>query len=353
MRAVVLGLVLVAAAATSARAQAPVPEAENEPEAEARPEDASAEQAVERETGPWDSGVSAEQRRAAREHMLEGNRLIKVPLFAQAAARYRQALALWPHPAIHYNLGIAQLNLVQPIEAYKSFEEAMRHGPGPLGQEKFEQGKEYLAILETRLARIAVSCDIAGAEVTLDGELLFTGPGAREEIVNPGRHQLVASKPENVPDTRQVAVSPGERARAVLVPRSVDEVARRERRWAVWKPWVAVAAGAGLIAGAGYLDWRSSSGFDDFARGFEDECRPRGCAGSDIPDLVEQKEAAELEQGVALGLYIAGGTALAVGAALIYFNREQLVHRQEARPAVSITPVVTGTGGGLSASVRF
>jgi hypothetical protein len=336
----VFGLLLLA---TTTHAQAP-------PAADAP--DTSAEQPLNQESGPWESGVSAERRQAARELMLEGNRLIKVPLFAQAAARYRDALALWAHPAIHYNLGIAQLNLVQPIEAYRSFQEAMRHGPAALGQEKFEQAEEYLAILETRVARIEVSCDIAGAEVTLDGEPLFVGPGTREEIVNPGRHQLVASKSGHVPDTRQIAVSAGERARAALAPRSVDELATRERRWAVWKPWVVVAAGAGVVAGAGYLDWKSSSEFDRFEEGFAAECR-RGCTGSDIGALVELKETAELQQRIGLGLYVAGGTALAVGAALIYFNREQLVQRSEAGPAVSIMQVVTVTGGGLSASVRF
>lgn len=337
--AAIFGLTLVAAA-IPARAQAPDDPPASQGEASAP-------------GGPWDSGVSEDDRRAARALMLEGNRLVKVPLFAQAAAKYREALALWPHPAIHYNLGIARLNLVQPVDAYKSFEAAKRHGPGPLGREKFEQAGEYLAILETRLARIAVSCDIAGAHVTLDGEPLFTGPGTREEIVNPGRHQLVANKPEHVPDTRQIAVSPGERVRAVLVPRSMDEMARRERRWAVWKPWIPVAAGAGLLAGAGYLDWRGSRRFDDFEQGFDAECRPRGCEGNEIVDLVEQKETAELQKGVALGLYIAGGTAVALGAALIYFNRERLVERQNALPAVSITPVITGSGASLSARVRF
>jgi uncharacterized membrane protein len=303
----------------------------------------------------WDEGVSPEQRSAARALLAEGNRLIKVPLFAQAAAKYREALAAWDHPALHYNLGIAQLNLVRLTEAYESFQESLRHGPGPLGQEKFEQARAYLALLETRLARVEVVCNIAGAEVALDGERLFIGPGAHEHVVSPGRHQLVASAAGHVPDTEQIALSPGERVRYVLVPRSLDDMARRERRWAVWKPWAAVVAGAGLIAGAGYLDARSSRGFDRFDEGFEAECLPRGCQGSEIVGLVAQKDAAEVRQGVALGLYVAGGTALAVGAALVYFNRERLVERNQPSGIanVSVAPMVTPSGGGVSATVQF
>jgi hypothetical protein len=305
----------------------------------------------------WDEGVSPERRSAARALLAEGNRLIKVPLFAQAEAKYREALAVWDHPALHYNLGIAQLNLVRLTEAYRSFQESLRHGPRPLGQEKFEQAGAYLELLETRLARVEVVCDVAGAEVALDGERLFIGPGAHEHVVSPGRHQLVASKAGHVPDTKQVALSSGERVRYVLMPRSLDDMAKRERRWAVWQPWATVVAGAGLIAGAGYLDVRSSQGFDRFDEGFEAECLPRGCQGSEIAGLVARKDAAELRQGVALGLYVAGGTALAVGAALVYFNRERLVERSQPSGIsnLSVAPMMmtTSSGGGVSATVQF
>jgi tetratricopeptide (TPR) repeat protein len=307
----------------------------------------------EADLAPWEQGVTPEQENAADELVAEGNRLIKIPLFAQAAAKYREALTHWDHPALHYNLGIAQLNLVQPLEAYRSFETSLRHGPEPLGQEKYDQAKEYLKTLEQRLARIEVVCQVPGAEVLLDGEPLFIGPGTREELVSPGRHQLVASKAEHVPDTRQIAVSAGERVRHVLAPRSMDEVARRERPWAVWKPWAAAAAGAGLIAGAGYLDWSSSQDFDRFDQGFESnmDCVRYGCRWDEIRELAEQREAARTRQRAAMGLYAVGGAALGAGAVLMYFNRERLVHRGEER--ISIDPVLGPDSAGVSARFSF
>jgi hypothetical protein len=300
---------------------------------------------------PWEVGTTSEQRQRARELMAEGNRLIRMPLFAQAATKYREALTHWNHPVLHYNLAVAQLNLAQIIDAYRSFEKALGHGPEPLGQDKYDQAREYLAVLEKRLARIEVVCEVAGAEVLLDGEPLFTGPGTREELVSPGRHQLVASKAEHVPDTRQLAVSAGERARHVLMPRSMDELARRERRWATWKPWAAVAAGAGLIAGAAYLDWSSSQGFDRFDQGFQAnaECLLRGCQRHEISSLAEQRKTAERQQLAAIGLYAAGGAALALGATLVYFNRERLVHRGDEH--ISIHPTLAPDSAGVS--VRF
>jgi hypothetical protein len=248
---------------------------------------------------------------------------------------------------------VAQLNLGQLIEAYRSFERALRYGPAAVRKDKYDQARDYLKILKKRLGRIAVECAVPGAEITLDGERLFIGPGRREALVSPGRHQLVASKAEHVPDTRQVAVSPGERVRHVLAPRSVDQVARRERRWAGWKPWVAVAAGAGMIAGAGFLDWSSSRGFDRFDQGFEAnaDCVQYGCQQHELGALAEERASATRQQQAALALYAAGGAALAAGAALIYFNRERLVPRKGASGlTINAVPVPSGAGVGMKFS---
>ena len=68
------------------------------------------------ETGdrPWAKGVSKERQEAAWEVFREGNALLKDSLFAKAADKYREALKSWDHPAIHYNLALALVNLDQP-----------------------------------------------------------------------------------------------------------------------------------------------------------------------------------------------------------------------------------------------
>jgi hypothetical protein len=59
------------------------------------------------EVKPWSRGISMETRARARDIFTEGNRLMAIPLFAPAAKKFKEALALWPHPAFHYNLAIA------------------------------------------------------------------------------------------------------------------------------------------------------------------------------------------------------------------------------------------------------
>lgn len=300
---------------------------------------------------PWNHGVNIEQRKRARALFLEGNRLLQVPLFAQAADKYKQALALWPHPAFHYNLAIAQLNLVQPIDAYESLLQAMQYGPEALGASEHAQAQEYRQRLEQQLGRVGVACDEPGAEVTLDGQRLFTGPGRYEGVVLPGEHQVVASRPGRIPETRQVVLSPGERTEIALVLRMPDRV-ETTRYLPAWVPWVGVGVGAALLSGGGYLDRQSSRSLAQFDATFDRQC-PRGCTPGEVPALATEVEEAEAQKRMALGLYIGGSLVLAGSAALLYLNRERVVRSKTRPSALSLVPVLSPGAAGLAAWGRF
>ncbi len=130
-----------------------------------------------RDDRPWAKGVSEAKREEAIALFRRGNELLKDSVFVKAAATYRQALAAWDHPAIHYNLVLALLNLDQPEEVYEHLEAAMKYGPAPIEQDKFEQAKAYKNLVAKQLSELDVRCDVAGATVTLDGRPLFTAPG--------------------------------------------------------------------------------------------------------------------------------------------------------------------------------
>ena len=308
---------------------------------------------VAQETGekPWSRGVSMAQRRAARALFLEGNRFLQVPLFAQAADKYREALALWPHPAFHYNLAIAQLNLVQPIDAYESLARAMAYGPSALGEREHRQAEEYRRRLAQQLGRIAVACDEPGAEVTLDGQRLFTGPGRHEGVVLPGEHQVVARKPGRIPETRQLVLSPGERAEVALVLRRPDRV-ETTRYLPAWVPWLGVGAGAALLSAGGYMDRQSTQSLAKFDDTFDRQC-PRGCTPGEVPALAVEIDRAEAQKQTALGLYIGSGLVLAGSAAMLYINRERVVRGEARAGALSLVPVVGPRTAGLAAWGRF
>ena len=109
----------------------------------AKPAPASAPAEMQSSDRPWAKGVSESDQRRALELFGKGNGLLKDSLFVQAAAQYRAALKSWDHPAIHYNLVLALLNLDQPVEVLQHLEAAMRYGAAPLDADKFNQARAY------------------------------------------------------------------------------------------------------------------------------------------------------------------------------------------------------------------
>src|SRR5438128_85746 len=67
---------------------------------------------------PWAHGVAEAEQKAALGLFREANILLNDGLFARAADQYRAALKHWDHPAIHYNLALALVNLDQPVDAF-------------------------------------------------------------------------------------------------------------------------------------------------------------------------------------------------------------------------------------------
>jgi hypothetical protein len=304
------------------------------------------------ENMPWNRGVPAEHRAAARDVFLEGNRLFKIPLFAQAVEKYDDALARWRHPAFYFNLALAQLNLGQDLEARDSLEHALQYGAEPLGVDRFKEAQNQLRELQSRLGRIRVSCPTPGIEVTLDGLPLFTGPGRHDVWVKPQAHEVTAKGAEYATQSRHVAVAPGGLTTLDLALRKVLE----DRPWALWKPWAVVGSGVAIAAAGGVLHAVSAHNFDAYDAGFVKlSCATSGCTPQQIDAmnsrLGPRLNRAKLEQDLAVGGYVAGGAVIAAGVVLLYMNRPHLMEQETAEPpatGVTLAPVISpGTLGVL------
>ena len=332
--------------------------------AQATDETTGAPVATEQNEKPWNVGVEREVRRAARERFREGNRLFRVPLFAQAAEHYKAALQQWQHPAFYFNLAIAQLNLGQDLDARDNLEHALRYGADPLGNERYREALAQKRELESQLGRIRVQCTTRGAEVSLDGKMLFVGPGTREVWVTADGHQLTARRAGYLPETRQVQVASGQLQRVEFRLSTLGDVSDSSRRWAVWKPWSAVAAGV-VVAGAGaFFHSRAARNFDDYDDRFlQLECVTEpissapGCTDGRISgDLRDTLNLANRQQAIAVGSYIAGSTAVAVGFALIYLNRPRLSGESASPPGltnVQLSPLLSPGQVTVRATIRY
>jgi hypothetical protein len=324
------------------------------------------------EDAPWSQGVDVDRRRAARAVFLEGNELARKRFFATAAAKYRQAMELWPHPAFSYNLALAQLQLDQPIEAHASLARAVEHGPAPLG-DRYDLARQQIARIASDLGAIEVTCAEPGARVMLDGKLVFTGPGMYRGVVRPGAHQLVAIRRGLAPVVEQLVVSPGEHGGVALVFEYPDtEVAVPARRWAAWKSYAVVGAGTALVLAGGVLDWHSTRMFEEHDRDFraafpagyraDTSTEAERLAHTELDDLLGQ---AQRDQRRAVIGYVAGGTMLATGAVIAYLGRERTSRKRvrvapsedaEAAPSTAtsrVAPLIAPGVIGVSAGFHF
>ena len=307
------------------------------------------------ETAEWNRGIAPEARLEARDLFREGNRLFKIPVYTRAADKYVAALGKWKHPAFYFNLAITQLNLGQDLEARASLELALKHGEQPLGTERYQEARRQLKEVEGLLGRLRISCPTDGAEVTLDGEPLFTGPGSREQWVKATAHQITAKRDEYVTQAKRISVPPGKLATLDLPLTKLVE----DRPWAVWKPWAVIGSGVAIAATGGVLHALSAKNFTAYDDGFVKlACAEKGCSDQEIrdmnPHLLPVLDRARLEQRLAVGGYILGGALIATGAVLLYLNQPHLTEQGSAPrsvTSVAIVPAVSAATLGVVVTV--
>ena len=300
--------------------------------------------------------VSAADEREARIDFLQGNDHLNNGLFLQAADKYNEALAHWDHPAIHYNLALALINLDRPLEVHDHLNKAIAYGSDPLDKDKFEHAKKYLRLVDGQLADIEVSCNQPGAKVAVDGKVVFVAPGTYTAKVRAGKHTFVADKRGYIARSTAPFVGSGETYRIELDLYTAKDLTRYRRRWSRdWVPYGVIGAGAlfGILGGS--LQLSAHASFKDFdARVAEcNSANPIPNGGCDVTTsgLLRLRDSGNVKRTAGLVMYGLAGSAIAVGAVLVYINRRetyQISTEDLAEERISVTPVVApGMAGAL------
>ncbi len=305
---------------------------------------------------PWAKGVPKDRQARAIALFREGNAALKESLFPKAAGTYKEALAVWDHPAVHYNLALALVNLDQPLEVHEHLTAALRFGPAPLDDDKFQQAQRYLALIERQLTKVKVSCTYAGAQVRLDGRPLFTAPGSWEGQLRAGPHTLTASQDGLLPDERSVVLAGGDTQTFELKVFRTEELTEYRRAFSPVIPWVVLGTGAALIGTGVALHLTASTGFQAYDTGIKN-CATSSESGGcyPVPTLQETRLAAQAQQTAAIAMYAVGGAALVGSAVLFYVGRPIAFQRtlNVEAPRVTLVPIITPTTTGALASFEF
>jgi hypothetical protein len=297
---------------------------------------------------PWADGVPEAEQALATELYIAGNQEFTESHFAQALAKYKEAIRHWDHPAIRYNIAICLINLDQPVEARDHLEKSLAYGAPPLKGDTYLEGLTHRKLLEGQLAHITISSAEPGAEIALDGKLLFIGPGSAARYLLPGEHRVGATKPGFLTTFTTLVLVAGKRTTHDMPALERKPTTRIARRWDWWKPWAMIASGTALggIGGLTYL--AATRNYAAFDKEVEIQC-PSGCTSEElagIPGLSGPRDRGRIEQGIALTLFSVAGLAMLAGAIGVVLNQPRVVV-DVALP----TPVVTPVRGGMTASI--
>ena len=338
-----LGLVAALFVPRAARAQAQPAETETPP-AQAQPAQTETPPAQ----PPWYQGVSEERRQKAKALFQEARELHRALLLGEARDKYEEALKHWEHPQLRLYLGRVLMRVGLPLLAHESLKMAMKWGLGALDPEDEKEALAALRELEQKhLGAIAIRCDEAGAEVLLDGKLLFTGAGERRQMLIPGDHVVAARKKGFHGTVKTVTVSAGKQVSSVI-HLSVDAI-MSERRWAAWKPWAVIGGGAALGAVGGGLLALASSDYDATVQDLQKSCALK-CA----PDTSGAYSRSRWENGIGIGSLVVGGAALLVGSGMVILNLPQSYRsKDESDVKVDVVPLVSASSAGLSTRFTF
>jgi tetratricopeptide (TPR) repeat protein len=344
--------------ATSAAANPPASD-ESESAAPAGEQPEAGPAAPERPDSPPDQpeqehgGNLADQKEKARTHYVAGNEFLRSASFEQAVAEYHRSLQYWKHPRIYYNLGIALMNLDRPVDAYDALSEALASAEG-LGA-LHEQAVNYQRLLGGQIGKIEVTCEEADTRVTLNGNVLFHGPGTHRSRVRVGSYQLVASKIGFLPAEGSLTVLPDRHVSAEISMLERDDAVIKERLIErTWVPWAVVGFGSATLLAAGAMHWQSFSLYSDADSQFAMQCS-QGCRDQD-PEAqlpVGRMNNAGLLQNVAIGAYVIGASALVTGLTLAYLNQPKVTRIEHSDIRTRLVPVVSGNMVGLQGTWTY
>jgi hypothetical protein len=304
---------------------------------------------------PWARGVSKERQDRALALFKEGNAHFEEGRYREALAKYREAIPHWDHPAIRYNIAVCLVHLDQPLAAYEELEKGLAYDGAALAPALRNQAYTYRKLLRGQLAELKVVTRDQGADVRLDGRQILVGPGEVTQLVTPGAHQLVASKKGYLTESRSLSLFPDKThvETLELVPLDAATNTRLVRRWARWKPWAVLGAGAGVALLGVPLQLKSRADMKSYDDEVGTLC-PEGCPASTLPGAVrDEKSRAELENAIAVSAFATGGAVLVTGAVLLYLNQPRAV-TVEKTPGAAPRRVSVAPGlGSLSVTFTF
>lgn len=305
---------------------------------------------------PCPGEVSPENRDKARVLLQKAYELHTESRYEEAGQLYLQALAFADEPRIRLQAGIVFLNALRLLDAYEHLSEALRCGRDVIPPEMQADAEKRLERVRRRLGALDVQCPEDGATVRFNDTEWFScdlDTTRKSRIVVAGQYVVEVTKPGYVSVLKPVSVQVGERVLVEPLLMSNAEATSSHRRFARWQPWALAGAGA-LVGALGIgLEWRASAHLSAYEHDLEELCE-RVCTLAEQGAVQERYDTAVLENRLAVSALVVGGTALAAGLTMAFFNRPHTSRDPSAGTAkIKVAPMIAGTSAGIILGHRF
>ncbi len=293
--------------------------------------------------GPAAKPEQSDDASRARQLLEEASRLYTDGEFRAALDTFHRSYDIDPSWRALNGIALCQRALGQEVAAYRTYEELLLEFGSILSVPQRTVAEKRKRELAARLSWLEISTKQAGVRITVDGREIGRGPLRVKELVLPGAHQLLATRPGHRAFAQQISVRPGasrviaialEPDRARVVVKFTDPPPTRPIR--VWIPWVTIAGGAIMVGAGGLLALEASSDIDAF------DAQVAEMAGDpprQLPIDDSVLDSAGTQQTVGAAMLITGGAAVVTGVALAIFNRKRGGKRTD---AAALRPLASG-----------
>jgi len=183
---------------------------------------------------------------------------------------FRRAYELAPTYKILYNVALVNVQLNDYAQALEYFERYLADGGSEIEEQRRQDVQKEIDRMNTRVARVDIKANVAGAQVTVDDFAVGQTPLQRPVRVNAGRRRIAVAAKGKVPATRVVELAGGDSVTLdfdLQAPRGETRettriIERREKSfpWPAWIGTAVLATGAGVT---GVLALRAHSDLED------------------------------------------------------------------------------------------